>query len=240
MTAAIEIHDLFFSYDQRHVLQGVNLQISPGRLVGVIGPNGGGKTTLFRILLGFLKPQRGSVSVLGHSPKEARDQVAYVPQELQFDRQFPISVLEVVLAGRLRHTPWIGRFRKADRAAALVALQQVGLAEIANAPFSSLSGGQAQRTLIARALVSQPKVLLLDEPTANVDARAEAEIYTLLQQLKGTATILLVTHDFQVATQIVDEVLFVQRHVDRIPKEQVCEHFSWGVYHQPLTRSPRN
>lgn len=234
VTAAVEIRDLSFFYDQRPILDRVTLQIAPGKLIGVIGPNGGGKTTLFRLILGFLRAQTGVIRVFGRTPLQARDEMAYVPQELHVDRQFPISTLEVVLAGRLRHTPWIGRYRLVDKDAAVSALKRVGLVEQAHMPFNELSGGQAQRALIARALVSRPKLLLLDEPTANVDARAEAEIYTLLRQLKGTATILMVTHDFQVATEIVDEVIFVQRNVERLLKKQVCEHFSWGVYHQPL------
>jgi zinc transport system ATP-binding protein len=234
MTTAVRIENLSFSYDHLPILSGVNLQIEAGRLVGVIGPNGGGKTTLFRLILGFLKPKEGAIWIYDRPPVQARDQMAYVPQELQFDRQFPISALEVVLAGRLRRSSWVGRYPKADKEAALAALHRVGLEEMAHAPFSALSGGQAQRTLIARALVSNPTLLLLDEPTANVDAKAESEIYALLHDLKGTATILLVTHDFQVATQIVDDVIFVQRRIDRLAKEQVCEHFSWGVYHHPI------
>jgi zinc transport system ATP-binding protein len=160
--------------------------------------------------------------------------LAYVPQSIKFDRAFPISVLEVVLSGLLSKLPWYGYFSKQNKLLALEAIEKVNLKEFCHEPFGTLSGGQAQRVLIARALVSNPHLLLLDEPTASVDNRAEADIYALLKELKGLMTILMVTHDLQAAIGQVERLLCVQGHVFSLQPEEVCEHFTVGLYHTPL------
>ena len=142
--------------------------------------------------------------------------------------------MELVLSGRLRDLPWYGKFSHADKRAALEALEQVGLTAFQNNPFGTLSGGQAQRALIARALVSKPKLLLLDEPTASVDTQAEADIYHFLSQLRGKMTILMVTHDLRAAIDQVDRVLCVQGSIISLKPQEVCEHFALGLYHPPL------
>jgi zinc transport system ATP-binding protein len=136
--------------------------------------------------------------------------------------------------GRLHNLPWYGVFHKADREAALEALDQVGLADKRNATFGSLSGGQIQRGLIARALVSNPTLLLLDEPTANVDAAAEEHIYQILNDLRGKITILMVTHDLQTAFEQVDTICLVEKDLKMYSPEQMCEHFTVGLYHKKL------
>lgn len=233
----IDCSEVSFSYQQMSVLNHISFQIFPGEFVGIIGPNGGGKTTLLKLIMGFLKPSNGTIRVFGEiaGSRPANDiPLAYVPQTMRFDREFPISVEEVVLAGLLSHLPWYGKFKAKDRQAALQALDLVGLADLLNAPFGTLSGGQAQRVLIARALVSQPQLLLLDEPTASVDSQAEADIYAILQKLKGQMTILMVTHDLQTAIDHVERVLCVKGNVFSLKPEEVCEHFALGLYHSPL------
>jgi zinc transport system ATP-binding protein len=171
---------------------------------------------------------------LGAAPSHCISQVAYVPQGLRFDRQFPISVMEVVLSGRLSRLPWYGLYSSADKKAAHEALDLVGMLPYSHCVFGNLSGGQAQRALIARALVSEPQLLLLDEPTASVDAQAETLIYSILKQLQKKMTILMVTHDLRAAIDIVDRVLCVQGGVLSLLPQEVCEHFALGLYHTPL------
>jgi zinc transport system ATP-binding protein len=236
----IEFDQVSFSYQNTPVLDKVSFQVYPGEFIGMIGPNGGGKTTLLKLILGFLKPSRGTIRVFDRSPDAQPKQpirLAYVPQSIRFDRDFPISVEEVVLSGLISHLPWYGRFRATDRKTAERALKKTGLDHLAKCPFGTLSGGQAQRVLIARALVSQPQLLLLDEPTASVDSRAEADIYAILNQLKGQITILMVTHDLRAAIDQVERVLCVQGGVISLKPEEVCKHFAFGLYHMPLLQS---
>lgn len=236
----ITFDQVSFSYSNTPVLKEVSFHVYPGEFIGMIGPNGGGKTTLLKLILGFLKPAKGKVYVFGQnavSHSAYSNRLAYVPQSGRFDRDFPISVEEVVLSGLISHLPWYGRFRAADRQAAKEALERTRLSHLAEHPFGTLSGGQAQRVLIARALVSKPELLLLDEPTASVDSQAEADIYALLNQLKGQMTILMVTHDLGVAIDQVERVLCVQGSVISLKPEEVCKHFAFGLYHMPLMPS---
>jgi zinc transport system ATP-binding protein len=236
----IHLEHLSFSYPTTPVLKEVSFQINEGEFIGIIGPNGGGKTTLLKLIMGFLKPSSGKIEIFGKPPQSSRNVLAYVPQTLRFDRQFPISVMELVLSGRLSHLPWYGMFSQADKMAALEALEKVGLTEFQNKAFGTLSGGQAQRALIARALVSNPQLLLLDEPTASVDTQAEADIYNLLSQLRGNMTILMVTHDLRTAIDHVERVLCVQGSVISLKPQEVCEHFAIGLYHPPLIQMKNN
>ena len=230
----IEVEHLSFAYNEGDVLTDICFTVGEGEFVGLFGPNGGGKTTLLSLLMGFLKPSRGHIRIFGKSPVLARSQIAWVPQTFHFDRHFPISVEEVVLGGRLAHLSWLGRFSPNDFAAVHTALKKVGMEPFLRAPFATLSGGQAQRVLIARALASNPTLLLLDEPTASVDYAAQAEIYRLLKSLKGEITVVMVTHDLNTAVAYVDKVFCVQKTLIPMSPEKVCEHFALGLYHSPL------
>lgn len=238
----IELKNVYFSYPGNSVLKDVSFQIYPGEFIGMIGPNGGGKTTLLKLILGFLKQSAGTIKIFSEVPSNSAifHRLAYVPQAVRFDRDFPISVEEVILSGLLSNLPWYGKFRAVDRDAARSALEKVGLIHLAKASFGTLSGGQAQRVLIARALVSNPELLLLDEPTASVDSQAEADIYGLLNQLKGSMTILMVTHDLGVAIEQVGRILCVQGGVISLKPEEVCKHFAFGLYHMPLIQPARS
>lgn len=246
----LKLNKVNFSYQDTLVIQDISLIINKGEFVGIIGPNGGGKTTLLKLIMGFLRPTNGEISIYNDSHHDgvntpnpvamtnhqARNRIAYVPQSLQFDKQFPISVLELVLGGRLSHLPWYGVFKKIDKHIALEALEQVGLSNYTNASFGKLSGGQAQRALIARALASQPQLLMLDEPTASVDVQAETDIYNILKSLQGKMTIMMVTHNLQTAIELVDRVICVQKTSTEFSPQQICEHFALGLYHAPLIK----
>jgi zinc transport system ATP-binding protein len=208
---AIAVEDLSFSFGGAPVLQGVNLQVAAGEFMGLVGPNAGGKSTLLRLILGLLEPQVGHIRVLGLPPREARRRLGYVPQHPSFPRDFPISVEQVVLMGRLGVGPRVGWYRAADRAAARKALGEVEAEDLARRRIGTLSGGQLQRVLLARALVGQPEVLILDEPTANIDQRLEGDIFDLLAVLKGRLTILVVSHDIAFISSYVDRVACLNR-----------------------------
>lgn len=229
MKPILELENVSFSYHNTPVLSNISFEVNSGEFIGVIGPNGGGKTTLLKLILGFLKPTQGKI-LLAKNLHE----IAYVPQAMKYDREFPISVLEVVLSGLLSHLPWYGSFHQKERKAARHALEQVGMEQFCNHPFGELSGGQAQRVLIARALVAKPHLLLLDEPTASVDSQAEADIYAILKKLHGKMTIMMVTHDLRAAVNQVDRILCVQGRVFSLKPEEVCEHYAIGLYHDPL------
>ncbi|NGX60821.1 MAG: High-affinity zinc uptake system ATP-binding protein ZnuC [Chlamydiae bacterium] len=228
---AVFVEDLFFSYPQTPVLSEVSFSIYQGEFVAFFGPNGGGKTTLLHLLMGFLPPDHGVVQLLGKKPKEVSKKIGWVPQNFHFDPTFPISVQEVVLGGRLSFAPKVGGFRKEDQEKVRESLKLVNMEHKLSTPFSSLSGGQQQRVLIARALASDPDLLLLDEPTASVDFDAQNAIYDLLCKLRGKLTIIMVTHDLHSAVAFVDRLFCIQKNATEMPAEKVCEHFALGLYH---------
>jgi zinc transport system ATP-binding protein len=210
---AIHLSGLSFSFDGEPVIESADLVVEAGEFVTVVGPNGGGKTTLLRLILGLLTPDSGTVAVFGRPPAQARRRMGYVPQHAHADPEFPARVLDVVLMGRLGRTRLLGGYSREDARSAVRALQEVELAEHCRRPFASLSGGQRQRTLIARALCSDPDVLLLDEPTANLDVVMENELYRILDRLRERLTVLLVSHDLAFVSGFTDRVACVNRTV---------------------------
>jgi zinc transport system ATP-binding protein len=207
---ALRFEDVCFAYERQEVLHNVNLEAPERSLVAVVGPNGGGKSTLIKLALGLLRPRCGRVRVFGRTPESVRHRVGYVPQHLQFDPAFPVSAIDVVLMGRAeRH--WLGPYRKADRARAEEALERVRLTHLPGRGFARLSGGERQRVLIAQALVSDPEMLFLDEPTASVDADVEHEIYDLLRDLNDRRTIVVVSHNLNVVTRHASHLACINR-----------------------------
>ena len=211
MTASLAFHGVSFGYgDGPDVVENVELEIGAHELIGLIGPNGGGKSTLLKLAAGLLKPRKGQVQVFGRAPHEARDEIGYVPQFALFPRDFPITVAQAVLLGRLG-----GRFRLSwspgDRAAAARAIEETELGPLAERPLSALSGGELQRVLIARALAAEPRLLLLDEPTSNLDQRAEEDIFALLARLTDRMAVVLVSHDVGFVTGFVQRVACISR-----------------------------
>jgi zinc transport system ATP-binding protein len=204
----IEATDVCFFYGEREALHNVSFSVPHRAFVAVVGPNGGGKTTLMRLLLGDLSPAYGAIRVLGQDPADASPRIGYVPQLVEFDAAFPATVLDVVLTGASARRRW-GGFTRAERDAAVAVLGKVGLPGLARRPFADLSGGQRQRVLIAQALVSAPEMLFLDEPTANVDVETEAGIYELLAELNRRLTVVVVSHNLSVVTAHATHVLCV-------------------------------
>lgn len=200
MTPALHVHDLTVSYDHEVVLHDVHVLVEPGDSVALIGPNGAGKSTFIKAILGLVPASSGYVEVLGTTPAKARPHIAYVPQTDHLDPHFPISVSQVALMGRYRKVGWLRRPGKADRAAALDALDQVGLADRGNDTFGVLSGGQRQRVLIARAIAQEARLLLLDEPFNGVDSATQDVLIEVLGRLRANGTaVVMATHDISVA-----------------------------------------
>jgi len=225
MDKVIDIRSVNFSYGTTPTLSGIDLQVEDGEFLGIVGPNAGGKSTLLKLILGMLEPQSGSISVLDGNPRVARRKLGYVPQYPSFPRDFPISVEQVVQLGRLglwQKAGWWqalmpSRVSRDDKNAVRSALEEVEADDLARRQIDSLSGGQLQRVLLARALVSEPRILILDEPTANIDQRLEGEIFDLLQRLNERLTILVVSHD----------VAFISHYVKRVACVSgtlVCHH----------------
>ncbi|CAB1276695.1 metal ABC transporter ATP-binding protein [Candidatus Nitrosacidococcus tergens] len=206
INTAISIRDICFSYNGPLVLDHINLEIYSGEFLGIIGPNGGGKSTLLKIILGLLTPLSGYISVLGLPPKKGKLTIGYVPQHNSFIDNFPITVESVVLQGRLGKTRIIGNYTQKDREIAQQVMAQVEILGLSKRPLSDLSGGQHQRVLIARALTTEPEILILDEPTAHVDVRLEKDFFRLLQTLNKKMTIIVVSHD----------IGFISRYVNRV------------------------
>ena len=233
MPPVIEISDMSFSYHRAPVLREVNLRIPEGEFVLLMGPNGGGKTTLLKLMLGLLKPTKGTVRVLGKSPREASPRIGYVPQDVHINQRFPITALDVVLMGK----PDAGRgpawHSPADRTAAHKVLDRLGVGAYCQRRIGSLSGGQRQRVMIARALITQPALLFLDEPTSNLDAQGQEELYELLRSLNDTITIVLASHDLMVLSSYVRSVACVNQTVYYHPAPEVTDAMV-GMFHCPV------
>ena len=226
----IEFENVSFSYDSINVLEDVNLTVEERDFLSLVGPNGGGKTTILKLVLGLLKPVNGTVRVFGESPVKARSRIGYMPQYSSLDPLFPVTVMDVVLMGRLGNGKLLGTYKGTDKKAAAKALQELEVYEVRNRPFSALSGGQRQRVLIARALVSDPELLLLDEPTASVDAVVENELFDLLNQLNKRITIALVTHDLGFVSSYVNLVACVSRRVVVHPTSEITGEMINEIY----------
>lgn len=233
-TPHIEVRDLWFSFNGNPVLEEVNLEIYPGDFLAIIGPNGGGKTTLLKLMIGLLKPDKGSVRLFGHPPREVAHRIGYVPQELEPDKGFPISVFDVVLMGRLKGGGGRWRFSKKDQTLAHEALKRVDMWALRKARIGQLSGGQRQRVYVARALVSEPELLLLDEPMASVDQKGQTDFYAFLKDLNETVTIVLVSHDPMVLSSHIKSVACVSKQVYFHNAPEITQEMIEMAYHCPV------
>ncbi len=227
----VVVRDVSFAYpgNSELVLQHVNLAIYEKEFIWVVGPNGGGKTTLMKLLLGLLKPLSGTIEVFGSTPAAARKRIGYMPQAATLDPKFPVTVMDVVLMGRLNNFK-AGWYTAADKNAAIHALEQVGLAALQHRRLHELSGGQQRRLLIARALSSKPDLLILDEPTVNLDQQVEQELYRLLKQLNEHLTILMVSHDPAFVSDFVKKVVCVTGTVAVHPTSDVLKEKVGDLY----------
>jgi len=213
----VELKSVSYGYRDEPVIDQVNLLIREGDFIGMIGPNGGGKSTIIRIIMGLLKPWTGEVVI----PKDVN--IGYLPQTHSFDNRFPISVLEVVLSGLLKTHGITTRVSKADKNRATEVLAKVGMEDIARRSIGELSGGQMQRVFIGRALISNPNLLILDEPVTYVDNRFEQELYNLLEIISRETAILLVSHDVGQIVSSVKTIACVNRHLHYHPSNQITE-----------------
>ncbi len=211
--SVIHIEDLTFAYEKDVVLENINLDVEPLDFLAIIGPNGGGKSTLLKLMLGVKKPQKGSVEIYGKAPEKNLSLIGYVPQNTNVNTDFPIKVIEVVLMGHVTDkTPLFG-YGKEEISCAMGALSQVGMQEFAQSKIGSLSGGQRQRVMIARALCAHPKILILDEPTSSIDIKGQKEIYELLKLLNKTITVIVVSHDISVILEYANKAAHINKRL---------------------------
>jgi zinc transport system ATP-binding protein len=208
---AIEINALNFYFDDLNILEDINLTIEVGDFAGLVGPNGGGKTTLLKLILGLYKAKSGHISILGKPLKKQRKLIGYVPQYANFNRDFPISVLDTVLQGRLGLTSILGHYSKNDQLIAQKVMHETEISDLAQRSIQLLSGGQMQRVLVARALAAEPEILLLDEPTANIDQRAEKDIFDLFKLINQRMTILIISHDISFVSNYINKVFCLNK-----------------------------
>ncbi len=227
MVEVITLCNLWAGYGTNPILEDINLVVRELDFIGLIGPNGGGKTTLLKVLLGLIAPDRGEVKIMERPVCQGRRYIGYVPQLLEFDRDFPVRVDDVVRMGRLGKRRLLKRYNRQDEVIVARCLEQVGMADLRDRPIGELSGGERQRVYIARALASEPQILLLDEPTANVDTRVQNSIYELLKDLNRSLTIVMVSHDLGAVSTYVKTVGCLNRrlfyHDDKLITSEMIE-----------------
>lgn len=207
----IEIKNLSFSYDKQVILENINLNVEEHDFLAIIGPNGGGKSTLLKLILGINAVKDGSIHTFGELPKKNLAKIGYVPQNTNVNTDFPIKVIEVVLMGHIGTKRPLFGYSKEEKLCALGALAQVGMEKFANEKIGSLSGGQRQRVMIARALCAHPKILILDEPTASIDVEGQKQIYKLLETLNAYITMIVVSHDISVIMNYANKVVHINK-----------------------------
>ncbi|CAB5079180.1 Zinc ABC transporter, ATP-binding protein ZnuC [Olavius algarvensis associated proteobacterium Delta 3] len=210
-TPIVDIENLWFAYNGRNVLEQIYFRIRQKDFIAMIGPNGGGKTTLLKLILGLYKPTKGTIRVMGNTTEKASHHIGYVPQNVHINNHFPITALDVVLMGKLHpQKRWVRRTRE-DRRQAMDALEKLAVDRYAARKITELSGGQRQRVFIARALVTNPVLLLLDEPTASIDTKGQADFFRLLRDLNADVAILVVSHDLLAVSTHVKSVACVNK-----------------------------
>jgi zinc transport system ATP-binding protein len=231
----IRFEDVDYRIGGVPVLEEVRFSVRRGEFLYVIGPNGGGKTTLLKLILGLIRPDQGNVQVFSKVPPRASSRIGYLPQYQHFDPLFPVTVLNVVLMGRIRRG-LKSFYSRQDKQMALSILGALGLASLPDRPFSALSGGQRQRVLIARALVHEPELLLLDEPMSNADVHIEEILFDLLGRLTRRMTILMVTHDYGFVPREVQRVVCVNQTVAVHPTRRLTGGIIQNLYQKHLSR----
>ena len=232
---ALQIENLSVYYGQTPAITGVCLDVEEGEYLGIIGPNGGGKSTLLKAILGLMPISSGSVRIYGKEAKDNRTMLGYVPQFSNVDKKFPIKLSEVVLTGRMKAglSPFF-RFSKTDREAVNAILERIGISHLKDRQISELSGGEFQKMLIARALAMNPKILLLDEPTASVDASSQDQIYNLLEELNENMTIILVTHDLMAVSSQVRRLACLNGRLVYHGEPELSENVTSSLYGCPV------
>lgn len=235
MENIIEINNVDVYYEDVSALSDINLKVEQNEFLAILGPNGGGKSTLLKLILGFRQPTYGDIKILGKNPKKSRSLVGYVPQFTKFDKKFPISVKEVVLMGRLgSKIKLFHKFNDEDDKKVEDIMKKLNIYQFKDRQIGQLSGGQMQRVLIARALLIQPKVLLLDEPTASLDAATKIQIYELLKELSSEMTIVIVTHDVNIISTYATKIACIDNKLYYYGKVQSGNEVLSKIYGYPI------
>ncbi len=232
----IRLKDVWVSYGSfsDSALRDINFSVKKHDFVGIIGPNGGGKSTLLKVILGLLKPDRGEVSIMGQSAEKGRRLLGYVPQHTNFDPAFPVTVKEVTFMGRLNKRGLFRQYNKEDSKIVARALERVELTDLKDRKMSDLSGGERQRVYIARALATEPPVLILDEPTASVDSKIASKIYELLKELNEEITIILVSHDIGSISSYVKTIGCLNQRLIYHETKELTPSMVMETYHCPV------
>ena len=234
MEKIIELENIYAGYDGESVLRDVSFCIYENDFLGVIGPNGGGKTTLVQVVLGLLKPQKGQIKYFRGGLQTDSLRVGYLPQYNTFDTKFPISVRDVVLSGLQSHKNVLFRFSKSDKQQVSEILNMMGLKGVENHAIGELSGGQRQRVLIARALMCQPEILILDEPNTYIDRQNQEKLYDLLNRINKNCAIILVSHDVGTVLQIVRNIVCINNTAHYHAATEVDAHLLESVFGCPF------
>jgi zinc transport system ATP-binding protein len=216
----VKLENISFGYNGEKVLEDVNLLIRKGDFIGMIGPNGGGKSTIIKIIMGLLEPWQGRI-YYGEKQSGEKIRIGYLPQYHDFDHKFPINILEVILSGLTDPGKAITRFHRSDRKKAKAIADTLGIGHITGKSIGELSGGQMQRAFLGRAIISDPELLILDEPVTYVDSKFESELYNLLEDINQKAAILLVSHDLGQITSSVKTIACVNRHLHYHPSNKI-------------------
>ncbi len=231
----IDIDNVSFNYSAVLVLEDISLKIYEDEFIGIIGPNASGKSTLLKLILGLLLPDKGTIRKVNHDGKDLlRNQIGYVSQHTTFSRDFPVTVFEVVMMGHVTAASKLFRFKKDEITTARQAMQTLEIDDIGKRQVGTLSGGQLQRVLIARALVCQPEILILDEPTSNVDMRVEEDIFALLKNYSEHMTIIVVSHDVAFISGYVDRVACLNRTLVCHNTESISGKMIEELYDAPV------
>ncbi|MFO7832045.1 MAG: ABC transporter ATP-binding protein [Desulfuromonadaceae bacterium] len=233
---SLEISNVSFSYPQVQVLKDINLTLHGDEFLGIVGPNGGGKSTLLKLILGLLEPASGKIRVLGRTPEQARPLLGYVPQFVTFDSKFPIKVRDTVMQGRFGTRKHQLFYSRTDRLKTAEAMERTDILDLQDQPMTALSGGQRQRVLIARALACDPQLLLLDEPTANIDPYHGENIFGLLHRLHDEVSIVLISHDIGFITRCVTRVACLNHTLVCHSTSPVENELLQEIYGMPLSR----
>lgn len=235
MTAALLLNEVTICYGRHVAIEDVTWEVNEHDFAAIIGPNGGGKTTLLKAILGLLPLAAGSIRIFGHPPSKGRDQIGYVPQFHTFDFSFPITVSEMILQSRLpKNRSFFPRYSEEDYQAMEKALDRIGLSGFGDHPINDLSGGQQQRAIIARALAGEPRLLILDEPTVYIDAPAEELFFSLIEDLRKTMAVIIVTHDISAISGKVNKIACLNRRLYTHGDAIITDDMLTSVYGCPV------
>lgn len=231
MENIIEFKKVSFSYDKEKVLEDINFQVNENDFIGIIGPNGGGKTTILKLILGLLKPDQGNILIKKKVVDKARPVIGYLPQYSKLDDKFPITVTQVIAMGTFRLNNLFPIISTTKKNRIREVLRELNIENLADRLYGNLSGGQKQRCLIARAIISNPEILILDEPTASVDPKSESDIYELLLNLNRKMTIILVSHDLGFVSSYIKRAFFVNKTLCSHKLDEVTyDHLTSDIY----------